>query len=37
MQIDKRLKIVIAAVIVAACAFGGYKYYESQQLSLIHI
>ena len=31
MQIDKRLKIVIAAVIVAACAFGGYKYYESQQ------
>ena len=31
MKIDKRLKIVIAAVIVAACAFGGYTYYQSQQ------
>lgn len=31
MKIDKRLKIVIAAVIVAACTFGGYTYYQSQQ------
>lgn len=31
MKIDKRLKIVIAAVILAACAFGGYTYYQSQQ------
>ena len=31
MKIDKRLKIAIAAVILAACAFGGYTYYQSQQ------
>ena len=31
MKIDKRLKIVIAAVILAACALGGYTYYQSQQ------
>ena len=31
MRIDKRLKIAIAAVVIAACAFGGYTYYQSQQ------
>lgn len=31
MKIDKRLKLAIAAVIIAACAFGGYHYYQTQQ------
>ena len=31
MRIDKRLKIAIAAVVIAACAFGGYTYSQSQQ------
>lgn len=31
MRIDKRLKIAIAAVVIAACAFDGYTYYQSQQ------
>lgn len=31
MRIDKRLKIAIAAVVIAACAFGGYTCYQSQQ------
>ena len=31
MRIDKRLKIAIAAVVIAACAFGGDTYYQSQQ------
>ena len=31
MRIDKRLKIAIAAVVIAALAFGGYTYYQGQQ------
>ncbi|WP_293985914.1 efflux RND transporter periplasmic adaptor subunit [uncultured Megasphaera sp.] len=31
MKIDKRLKLAIAAVIIAACAFVGYHYYQTQQ------
>lgn len=31
MKIDKRIKIAIAVIILAACAYGGYHYYEGQQ------
>lgn len=31
IQIDKRIKIAIAAIIIAGGAFGGYQYYQSQQ------
>lgn len=31
MKIDKRIKIAIAIIILAACAYGGYHYYEGQQ------
>ncbi len=31
MNIDKKFKIAIAAVVVAACAFGGYHYYQTQE------
>lgn len=31
MNINKRVKIAIAAVVIAACAFGGYQYYQTKQ------
>lgn len=31
MKIDKRIKIAIAVIILVACAYGGYHYYERQQ------
>lgn len=31
MKIDKRIKIAIAVIILVACAYGGYHYYEGQQ------
>lgn len=31
IQIDKRIKIAIAAIIIAGGAFGGYQYYQAQQ------
>lgn len=31
MKIDKRIKIAVAVIILAACAYGGYHYYEGQQ------
>lgn len=31
MKIDKRIKIAITVIVLAACAYGGYHYYEGQQ------
>lgn len=31
IQVDKRIKIAIAAIIIAGGAFGGYQYYQAQQ------
>lgn len=31
MKIDRRIKIGIVVVVLALCAFGGYKYYTAQQ------
>lgn len=31
MNINKKVKMAVAAVIIAACAFGGYQYYQTKQ------
>ena len=31
MKLDFKVKLAIAFIAIAGCAFGGYKYYESQQ------
>lgn len=31
MKMNWKIKALIAIVIIAACAFGGYKYYQTQQ------
>ena len=31
MDINKKVKIAVAVVILAACAFGGYHYYQTKQ------
>ncbi len=31
IKLDKKVKIAVAAIIIAAGAFGGYEYYQTQQ------
>lgn len=31
MKINGKVKLAIAALVLAGCAFGGYRYYEAQQ------
>lgn len=31
MNINKKVKMAVAAVVIAACAFGGYQYYQTKQ------
>ena len=31
MKINGKVKLAIAALVLAGCAFGGYHYYEGQQ------
>lgn len=31
MNMNKRIKIAVTAVVIAACAFGGYHYYQTKQ------
>ena len=31
MKINGKVKAAIAIVLIAGCAFGGYRYYENQQ------
>lgn len=31
MNINKKVKMAIAAVVIIACAFGGYQYYQTKQ------
>ena len=31
MDINKKVKIAVAVVILAACAFGGYHYYPAPE------
>lgn len=31
MNINKKVKMAVAAVVIAACAFGGYQYYQTKR------
>lgn len=31
MNINKKVKMAVAAVVIVACAFGGYQYYQTKQ------